>query len=97
MRHSTLYDEMFEIANRDKLPGDHPMRTRAAELKEVVEGKEMPVPKRLLGAWARARKAYCDYTGTPLVDPAAIEAGTRLVTFLSNFSRQKNSMEGTED
>jgi hypothetical protein len=76
-----LYDEMFEIADRDKLHGDHPMRIKATELKEVVEGKEGLTPKRLLGAWARARRAYCDYTGVPLVDPATVETGARLVKF----------------
>jgi hypothetical protein len=81
-----LYDEMFEIADRDKLLDDHPMRIKAVELKDAVEGKERPTPKRLLGAWARARRAYCDYTGTSLVDPAAIETGTRLIKFLSGFS-----------
>ena len=82
----SLYDEMFEIADRNKLSDDHQMRIRATELKEVVEGKEMPTPKRLLGAWARARRAYCDYTGMPLVDPAAVETGARLMKFLSGYS-----------
>jgi hypothetical protein len=82
-----LYDEMFEIADRDKLPDDHPVRVKAVGLKNVVEGKEMPTAKRLLGAWARAKKAYCDYTGTPLVDPAAVETGSRLINFLSEFSK----------
>jgi hypothetical protein len=86
-----LYDEMFEIADRDKLPGDHPMRIKAAELKEAVGGKEMPTPKHLLGAWARARRAYCDYTGTPLVGPAATETVERLVKFLPGFSKGKNN------
>jgi hypothetical protein len=81
-----LHDEMFAIADRDKLSDDHPIRIKATELKEVVEGKEMPTPKRLLGAWARARRAYCDYTGMPLVDPAAVETGARLMEFLSGFS-----------
>jgi hypothetical protein len=82
-----LYDEMLEITDRDKLPDDHPMRIRATELKEVVEGKEAPSPKCLLGAWARARRAYCDYTGTPLVDSAAVETGARLMTFLSDIKK----------
>jgi hypothetical protein len=85
----TLYDDMFEIADRDKLSDDHPLRIKAVELKEVVEGKEMPTPKRLLGAWARARRAYCDYTGTSLVDSVAVETGARLMTFLSEFSKGK--------
>jgi hypothetical protein len=86
---TTLYEEMFEIANRDKLPDDHPVRIKAAELKAVIEGEEMPTPKRLLGAWARARRAYCDYTGTPLVDPAAVETGAKLMGFLSELSKGK--------
>jgi hypothetical protein len=78
-----LYDEMFEIADRDKLSEDHAMRIKAAELKKAIEDKDIPTPKRLLGAWARARKAYCNYTGIPLVDPAAVETGARLIKFLS--------------
>jgi hypothetical protein len=70
----TLYDEMFEIADRDKLSEDHPMRIKATE-------------KRLLGAWARARRAYCDYTGTPLVDSAAVETGARLIKLLSDIKQ----------
>jgi hypothetical protein len=93
----TLYDEMFEIADRDKLSEDHPMRIKAAELKEVVEGKEMPTPKRLLGRWARARKAYCDYTGTPLVDPAAVETGARLMTFLSGIQQERKNEGGASN
>jgi hypothetical protein len=49
-------------------------------LKGIFDGK--PTAKQVLGAWARARKAYCEYTGTPLVDPVAIETGARLVKFL---------------
>jgi hypothetical protein len=87
-RPMVLYDEMLEIAKRDNLPSDHPIRIKATELKEMVEGKETPTPKRLLGAWARARRAYCDYTGTPLVDPAAVETVSRLMKFLSDIKNQ---------
>jgi hypothetical protein len=42
-----------------------------------------PTAKQVLGAWARAKKAYCEYTGTPLVDPVVIETGAKLITLLS--------------
>jgi hypothetical protein len=78
----TLYDEMFGIADRDKLPGDPPVRIKAMELKETIDGKETPTPQRFLGAWARAKRAYCDYTGTFLVNSAVTDIGAELVNFL---------------
>ena len=78
-----LFDEMIQIATRDKLASDHPMRIKAMELKKLVEGNGMPEAKPLLGAWARARRAYCEYTKTPLVDEAVIETGAKLIKFLS--------------
>jgi hypothetical protein len=91
-----LYNDMFEIANRDNLPSDHPIRIKATELKEV-ESKEMPTPKHLLGSWARARRAYCDYTGTPLVDPAAVETGAMLMTFLSGIKQERKNNGSTSN
>ena len=57
-----LYDKMLRIADRDNLPEDHLMRVRAIELREVEI-----YAKKLLGAWARARRVYCAYTGEPLI------------------------------
>ena len=77
-----LYDDMLKIADKDKLAADHPLRLKAIELKNILEAAELPEPKRLLGAWARARKVYCEYTETPLVDSAVIETGAKLIGFL---------------
>jgi hypothetical protein len=80
----SLYEEMLKLAERDNLPSNHILRIRANELKEIIEGGgEIPTPERLLGRWARAKKAYCEYTGKPLIDPVAIE----LVTFLTGQKR----------
>jgi|LSPZ01.1.fsa_nt_gi hypothetical protein len=84
----TLYDEMLEIAERDKLPADHILRIRANELKTVFDGDGFPEPKILVGRWARAKRAYSDYTGKPLVDPVVVETGSRLMAFLQGIQRQ---------
>jgi hypothetical protein len=77
-----LYEKMLELADGDKLTADHILRQRANELKEIIEGPGEITPKRFLGRWARARKAWCEYTGEPLVEQAVIETGTRLIQFL---------------
>ena len=74
--------KMIQIADRDNLPEDHTLRVKALELKNVLMSGEFE-SKKLLGAWARAKKAYCEYTDEPLVDPAAIETGAKLVALLS--------------
>lgn len=56
--------KMVEIADRDKLPENHEMRIKAAEFDKATRGGEA---KKTLGAWARARRVYCDYTGESLV------------------------------
>jgi len=83
-----LYDDMLNIAKKDSLPSDHPLWINALELKKLVERGGVPEAKSLLGAWARARKAYCEYTGVPLVDPVAIETGARLISFLKGIPNE---------
>lgn len=56
--------KMREIANRDHLGDDHPMRSRANDFDVAVA---LGDAKRILGAWARARRTYSEYTGEPLI------------------------------
>ena len=60
-----LPERMLARANRDKLPEDHELRVLAKELNRLIEttaGAALIVP-----AWARARRAWCRYTGERLV------------------------------
>jgi hypothetical protein len=79
--------EIIQLADRDNLPKDHPLRIKALELRDVLNGKM--TAEKLLGTWARARRAYCEYTGTPLIDPVAIETGSKLVSFLSGVINRR--------
>jgi hypothetical protein len=60
----SLFEKMVERANLDKLPDCHPMRVRAKEFEDVLAN---PDARFLLGAWARARRVWCDYTGEELI------------------------------
>ena len=57
---------MLEMADRDHLSKEHPMRVRAWELEDIFIVGELSV-ERFLGAWARARRVYCEYTGDPII------------------------------
>ncbi|WNV45424.1 hypothetical protein [Escherichia phage PLYYY01] len=48
---------------------DHAMRRTAQAFDEISVNYAMgkSTPKGLLGAWARARRCWCNYTGEPLV------------------------------
>jgi hypothetical protein len=66
-----LAQKMFALCERDNLPPDHALRVRAEEFDEATKGyvavpQTVPVAK-FMGAWARARRAWCAYTGEPLV------------------------------
>lgn len=62
-----LHYRMVERANRDNLPESHPLRVRAAELLEIFQGPGLPPTPKIVGAWARARRAWCEYAGEPLL------------------------------
>ena len=66
-----LADKMRARAEADALPADHEMRTKAAAFDEAATGYHgQPQTKNVsqfMGAWARARKTWCDYTGEALV------------------------------
>ena len=64
----TLPAKMVEIANRDGLPATHLMRIRAAELDARLD-VEVPgwTAQGMIGAWARARHAWHNYTGEAML------------------------------
>lgn len=64
-----LAKQMIERADRGGLPEDHAMRRTAQAFDEISVNYAMgkSTPKGLLGAWARARRCWCNYTGEPLV------------------------------
>lgn len=64
-----LAKQMIERADRDGLPEDHAMRRTAQAFDEISVNYAMgkSTPKSLLGAWARARRCWCNYTGEPIV------------------------------
>lgn len=59
---SVLTDKMRARADADGLPADHALRVRADEL----DAADTEQPKQLLGRWARARRAWHEYTGEPI-------------------------------
>lgn len=65
---SNLPTRMVALADRDGLPIGHPMRIRAAEFEAKLDyGAPGWTAQNMIGAWARARRVWCDYTGEPLV------------------------------
>jgi len=67
----SLTDQMRLRADADRLPETHPMRLLATAFDEATQGFDAK-PKTtdfrtFLSAWARARRAWCYYTGEPLV------------------------------
>lgn len=65
-----LSEKMRAIADRDQLAADHELRTKADEFDQATSGyfaETQIITPKFLGAWARARKAYCEYTGEELI------------------------------
>lgn len=58
-----LPTKMRARADADGLPADHPLRVRADEL----DAADVSNTRQLLGRWARARRAWSDYTGEELL------------------------------
>ncbi len=63
--------KMAALADADGLAADHELRTRADEFENAAAGfsadKQTVSAKVLLGAWARATRAWSEYTGEPLI------------------------------
>jgi hypothetical protein len=69
-----LDKRMIQRADKDGLALDHALRVRARELNEALTNllngepdPDMAKAKRALGCWARARRAWSEYTGEPLL------------------------------
>lgn len=62
---------MRERADADELPDDHDLRTLATGFDEAALGffgePQTHTVKQFMGAWSRARRAWCDYVGLPLL------------------------------
>jgi len=71
MERNDLAHRMLALANADRLPEEHELRTLAQTLEETVRGfysePQTHTVQQTLGAWARARKAWCAYTLESLV------------------------------
>jgi hypothetical protein len=62
-----LADKMRSKADADSLPPDHALRSLADEFDKIAEGYPNVDARKLLGAWARARRAWCQYTGEKIM------------------------------
>lgn len=71
MTNTDLAEKMLARADADGLPPDHQLRLRAVAFDDAVRGfygePQTYDVRRFLGCWARARRAWCDYTGEPLI------------------------------
>lgn len=69
--HTELSSRMIDRADLDDLPSDHDLRTKAAQLDIATAGffaeAQTCSVKKFMGCWARARRAWSDYTGEPLI------------------------------
>ncbi|MBF4302218.1 hypothetical protein EAY56_26365 [Vibrio anguillarum] len=66
-----LADKMMQVAKRDRLPDDHDLVVKEKEFEQATIGyvsePQTCSVRKLLGCWARAKKAYSQYTGTPIL------------------------------
>ena len=65
-----LAQKMLDLADSHSVDRDHDLVVKAKELEAATIGcleKGTHTTKQLLGAWARARRAWCDYTGEPWI------------------------------
>lgn len=71
MTQTDLSRRMTERADADGLPADHELRTKAQAFDEATHGfygepQTVPV-KQFMGCYARARLAWCHYSGESLL------------------------------
>lgn len=66
-----LPQRMRAMADSRGLSADHDLRVKADALDAAIDGYFANPPtkdaKQFLGAWARARRVWCDFTGEPLI------------------------------
>lgn len=62
---------MMARAGNDGLPPDHPLFILGKQFDAAADGfyaePQTKTVQQFMGAWARARRAWCDYTGEALV------------------------------
>ena len=63
--------KMIARADADGLPADHELRVLAGQFDAATDGfyatPQTVTVQGFMGAWARARKAWCAYSGEALV------------------------------
>lgn len=66
-----LAKKMLARADADSLPADHALRLNAAAFEQAAAGffgeTQTVNVMQFMGHWARARRAWCDYSGEPLL------------------------------
>ena len=66
-----LATKMRERADKDGLPEGHPLRELAAAFDEACKGyysePQTYDVRKFMGAWSRARRAWCECSGDPLI------------------------------
>jgi hypothetical protein len=66
-----LAEKMRLRADADKLPADHALRIKADAFEEACKGyyatPQTVTVGKFMGCWARARSAWCEYSGEPLI------------------------------
>ncbi|MBF4433212.1 hypothetical protein ERJ77_01615 [Vibrio anguillarum] len=66
-----LADKMMQVAKRDCLPDDHDLVVKAKDFEQAALGyvsePQTCSVRKFLGCWARAKKAYSQYTGADLL------------------------------
>jgi len=69
---SDLGTVMRARADKDKLPTDHLLRILAdrfdLDLNGYMAQEQTSTARQFLASWAKARKAWCAYSGEPLID-----------------------------
>ena len=69
---SDLGAVMRARADKDNLPADHLLRTLAdrfdLDLNGYMAKERICTPGQFLASWAKARKAWCAYSGEALID-----------------------------
>ena len=78
---SDLGTVMRARADKDKLPTDHLLRILAdrfdLDLNGYMAQERTCTPGQFLASWAKARKAWCAYSGEPLIDVRSRDLVTR--------------------
>lgn len=66
-----LAEKMIKRADYDGLAADHELRVLAEKFNSAAKGywgdEQTCGSEQFLGCWARARRAWCNYTGEQLV------------------------------